>query len=75
MKKISFNDIKNAGIVGGAASNVKKAVAAKGTEEKAAGIEAYRETTGENEVVIVGAGIAADRLSGAQKALIDKLGK
>lgn len=74
MKKISFADIKQAGIVGGAPTDVKKAFGPnKGTEEKAAGIEAQRETSGENEVIIVGAAIAADRLSGAQKALIKKL--
>ncbi len=74
MKKISFADIKQAGIVGGAQAS-KKAVNAKGVSEKAAGIEAYRETTGENEVVVVDAGIAADKLSGSQKALIDRLSK
>jgi hypothetical protein len=53
VKKLTFNELKKAGIVGGM-SGVKTANSGKGEEAKGNGVETQREWTSNSEVDIVG---------------------
>lgn len=59
MKKINFNELKSAGIMGGVASDIKAGVSSKTPETKVStstGAEVHDEMTGERETIVKGGG-------------------
>ena len=74
MKKISLNDLKKAGIVGGAQASTKKAIDYKTPETESQGAKLAWEGKGESELIVNGAPAAA-KLSPQQSEAAEKISR